>query len=208
MKFLPADMIMVRRLLPVLGLVALASTGLSGCANVASPISSPNSGVQRVDPGTVANTTLGYDATDLNLIAEKMTQSLLESQALNGRPTLAIATVKNKTGEYIDTNNILNTIQTQVLKSGKVRFTRSVGELGGAVEQLSTTNNSGLYDKKTAPKVGRMIAAKYTLEGEFTSIGDVRRDKDLFYKFTLKLIETESGLIEWVDEKQIRKIKS
>ena len=43
MKFLPADMIMVRRLLPVLGLVALASTGLSGCANVASPISSPNS---------------------------------------------------------------------------------------------------------------------------------------------------------------------
>lgn len=134
-----------------LGVALLASAGLSGCANVASPVS--GSSVQRVDPGTVSNSTLGYDATDLNLIAEKMTQSLLESPALNGRPTLAVATVKNKTGEYIDTNNILNTIQTQVMKSGKVRFTRSTGELGGAVEQLGTTNNSGLYDKKTAPKI-------------------------------------------------------
>lgn len=138
-----------------------------------------------------------------------MTQSLLELPLLTGRPTLAIAQVKNKTGEYIDTNNILNTIQTQVLKSGKVRFVRSTAELGGAVDQLSTTNSSGLYDKKTAPKMGKMLAAKYTLEGEFTSIvSSNARVKDVFYKFTLKMIDTESGVIEWVDEKQIRKIQN
>ena len=199
---------LLRRLPAIVTLAAVAV--LAGCATpVNSPVSDPSSGVQRVDPGLVGNTGTGHDATDLNLIAEKMTQSLLELPLLTGRPTLAIAQVKNKTGEYIDTNNILNTIQTQVLKSGKVRFVRSTAELGGAVDQLSTTNSSGLYDKKTAPKMGKMLAAKYTLEGEFTSIvSSHARVKDVFYKFTLKMIDTESGVIEWVDEKQIRKIQN
>jgi PBP1b-binding outer membrane lipoprotein LpoB len=57
--------------------------------------------------------------------------------------------------------------------------------------------------------MGKMIAAKYTLEGDFTSIvSSNARVKDVFYKFTLKLIDTESGVIEWVDEKQIRKIQN
>ena len=124
---------LLRRLPAIVTLAAVAV--LAGCATpVNSPVSDPSSGVQRVDPGLVGNTGTGYDATDLNLIAEKMTQSLLELPLLTGRPTLAIAQVKNKTGEYIDTNNILNTIQTQVLKSGKVRFVRSTAELGGAVD--------------------------------------------------------------------------
>ena len=29
--------------------------------------------------------------------------------------------------------------------------------------------------------------------------------KDVFYKFSLQLIDVESGLAEWMDEKEIRK---
>ena len=29
--------------------------------------------------------------------------------------------------------------------------------------------------------------------------------KDVFYKFSLQLVDVESGLAEWMDEKEIRK---
>ena len=48
--------------------------------------------------------------------------------------------------------------------------------------------------------------AKYTLEGELTSIvKQSNTTKDVFYKFTLKMIDVEEGTIEWQDEKEIRK---
>ena len=51
-----------------------------------------------------------------------------------------------------------------------------------------------------------MTAAKYSMEGELTSIvKQSASTKDVFYKFTLKLFDVEEGTIEWQDEKEIRK---
>lgn len=51
-----------------------------------------------------------------------------------------------------------------------------------------------------------MVAAKYRLEGSISSIVKRSADyKDVFYKFSLQLIDVESGLAEWMDEKEIRK---
>jgi len=55
-------------------------------------------------------------------------------------------------------------------------------------------------------KTGNMIAARYRLEGSISSIVKRSNDyKDVFYKFSLQLIDVESGLAEWMDEKEIRK---
>ncbi|MGB2336604.1 MAG: penicillin-binding protein activator LpoB, partial [Alcanivorax sp.] len=32
--------------------------------------------------------------------------------------------------------------------------------------------------------------------------------KDVYYKFTLKLLNIQTGIIEWANEKEIRKTKS
>ena len=104
------------------------------------------------------------------MIAEKMTGSLLETGIFQGRPTVTISTVKNKTSEYIDTTNVMNSIQTALVKSGKVRFTRSINEMQQGVDELQRQNQSGLYKQNTTAKVGQMTAAKYQLEGELTSI--------------------------------------
>jgi uncharacterized protein (TIGR02722 family) len=140
------------------------------------------------------------------MIAEKMVGSLLESGIFQGRPTVTISAVRNKTSEYIDTTNIMNSIQTQLVKSGKVRFTRSIQEMQAGVDELQRQNQSGLYKQNTTAKIGQMTAAKYSLEGELTSIVKQNSNtKDVFYKFTLKLFDVQEGTIEWQEEKEIRK---
>jgi hypothetical protein len=74
------------------------------------------------------------------------------------------------------------------------------------VDELQRQNQSGLYKQSTTAKVGNMTAAKYTLEGELTSIVKQNNTtKDVFYKFTLKMFDVQEGTIEWQDEKEIRK---
>ena len=64
----------------------------------------------------------------------------------------------------------------------------------------------GLYKQKSTAKIGNMTAAKYSMEGELTSIvKQSASTKDVYYKFTLKLFDVEEGTIEWQDEKEIRK---
>ncbi|MBR8657854.1 penicillin-binding protein activator LpoB, partial [Achromobacter sp. Marseille-Q0513] len=106
----------------------------------------------------------------------------------------------------IDTKSIMNTIQTQLVKSGKVRFTRSMDELQSGVEELQRQNQSGLYKNQGKAKMGNMVGAKYALEGEITSIvKQTSGVKDVYYKMTLKLYDVQEGTVEWQEEKEIRK---
>jgi len=147
-----------------------------------------------------------FGSTDLQMIAETMVGSLLEAGIFVERPTVTISTVKNKTSEYIDTTNVMNSIQTALVKSGKVRFTRSIAEMQAGVDELQRQNQSGLYKDNTTAKIGNMTAARYSLEGELTSIvKQNNKTKDVFYKFTLKMFDVSEGTIEWQDEKEIRK---
>ena len=125
---------------------------------------------------------------------------------LANRPTVTLSAVRNKTSEYIDTKSIMNSIQTALVKSRKVKFTRSNDEMQTGVDELQRQNQSGLYKSQGRAKVGNMTAAKYTLEGEIVSIVKQNANtKDVFYKMTLKLYDVEDGTVEWQDEKEIRK---
>jgi uncharacterized protein (TIGR02722 family) len=158
------------------------------------------------DSKSVETVTNEFGSTDLQMIAEKMVGSLLENPVLTGRPTVTLSQVRNKTSEYIDTKSIMNSIQTQLVKSGKVRFVRSGDEMQAGIDELQRQNQSGLYKNAGKAKMGNMTAAKYSLEGEIVSIvKQTANTKDVFYKMTLKMYEVEGGSIEWQDEKEIRK---
>ena len=198
-------MTIIKKNVRLLGLCVLPVV-LAACSGLSQPKVAKESNVSYGDAKAVETTSIEFGSTDLQLIAEKMTQSMLESPVLTGRPTMALGAIKNKTSEYIDTKNITSSIQTALLKSGKVRFVRGMDEMQQGVDQLQMQNQSGLYKKSTAAKVGNMIAAKYQLEGEFTSIVKQNKSvKDVFYKFTLKMYDIEQGTIEWEEEKEIRK---
>ena len=185
---------------------AAATLALAGCQNLSSPVVRFDRQVSYGDAKAVELVTNEFGSSDLQMIAERMTGSLLETGIFQGRPTVTISTVKNKTSEYIDTTNVMNSIQTTLVKSGKVRFTRAITEMQPGVDELQRQNQSGLYKQTTTAKVGQMTAARYSMEGELTSIvKQSAATKDVYYKFTLKLFDVQEGTIEWQDEKEIRK---
>ena len=186
-------------------IIAAIALLASGCASNHPPtLGSKNTSYG--DTKAVETITNEFSSTDLQIIAESMTRSLAQSGILRGRPVVQVYDVKNKTSEYIDTREITTTIKTQLMKSGTARFSSDNTDMQSQIDQIQLQNQSGLYKKATVSKIGNMIAAKYRLEGSISSI--VKRSseyKDVFYKFSLQLIDVESGLAEWMDEKEIRK---
>jgi uncharacterized protein (TIGR02722 family) len=66
-----------------------------------------------------------------------------------------------------------------------------------------------MVDPNKALQFGRQIGAQYMLYGNLSSIVKSNQDKsDVYYKFTLRLMDLESGLVEWADETEIRKTKA
>lgn len=185
--------------------VAALALVASGCASTSSPVLGGGN-ISYGDSKAVELVTNEFGSTDLQMIAESMTRSLAQSGVLQGRPVVQVYDVKNKTSEYIDTREITTSIKTQLMKSGVARFASDNTDMQSQVDQLKLQNQSGLYKNSTIAKTGNMIAARYRLEGSISSIVKRSSDyKDVFYKFSLQLIDVESGLAEWMDEKEIRK---
>jgi uncharacterized protein (TIGR02722 family) len=121
------------------------------------------------------------------------------------RPVLFVDKIQNKTSEHIDTESITDTISTKLLRSGKFRFV-DMTKVSAVREQMEFQSESGMVDPNKAMAMGKQIGAEYMLYGNLSSI--VKRSSsanDVYYKFTLKLMHLESGILEWSDEKEIRK---
>ncbi len=189
-------------------LALVAALSLSGCETTGSSPEVSGGNVKYGDSKAVETLTNEFGSTDLQTIAEAMSRSMVQSRVIiaGNRPLVTVSEVKNKTSEYIDTKSITDSIRAQLLKSGAVRFAVDIDAMKTQTDELMRQNNSGLYKKTTQKKVGNMQGADYRLEGNITSIvkraGDV---KDVYYKFSLQLVDIENGVIEWADEKDIRK---
>ncbi|MGE7990818.1 penicillin-binding protein activator LpoB [Pseudomonas sp. NPDC089554] len=187
-----------------ISLAAIAIALVSGCSTPSPVLGGKN--ISYGDAKAVELVTNEFGSTDLQMIAESMTRSLAQSGVLQGRPVVQVYDVKNKTSEYIDTREITTSIKTQLMKTGVARFASDNTDMQSQTDQLKLQNQSGLYKKSTVAKTGNMIAAQYRLEGSISSIVKRSADyKDVFYKFSLQLVDVESGLAEWMDEKEIRK---
>ena len=191
----------------VLLLPAVLALSLSGC--ISNSPTTGGSGVSYGDSKAVETVSTDLGSTDIQMTSEKMTQSMLQTPLLQGiikeRGLLMASPVENKTSEYFDTKLITDTILSQLQKNG-VRYVIAGDEMQNQVDELRRQNQSGLYDKKSTAKVGKMKGAEYRIDGSVSSI--VKRDssvKDVYYKINLRLVEIETGIVEWSDEKEIRK---
>jgi penicillin-binding protein activator len=157
------------------------------------------------DPGAVERVTADFSSTDLHMITEKMINSLTISPVLEGRPVILVDNIRNNTHEHIDTKSISDKIRTILLKHGKVKITAR-SDIPDSILREQEFQTSNLADPKTMVKMGKLAGAKYILFGEITSI--VKRNggkRDVWYKITMNLTRVQDGLIEWADDKEIRK---
>jgi len=182
-------------LLPLLAAVALAA----GCATPDKTRYGDAKGIE-----TVTNQ---FGSTDLQMIAESMTRSMLQAPVIisGNLPIVTVQEVKNKTSEYIDTRAITDSIRAELQKGGKVRFAVDAAAMKQQVEELER-QQSVYYDKEEAAQKGKLVGAQYRMEGSITSIVKQVKDvKDVYYKFNLQLWNIRNGLLEWSDEQEIRK---
>ncbi|MDD9180595.1 MULTISPECIES: penicillin-binding protein activator LpoB [Aliivibrio] len=187
---------MKKSVVALLGLAVL----LGGCSNK----------VSYGDAQAVETTTVDFGSTDLQKIAGEMTESMLSSGAVaqitqGNRPIVFVESIKNKTSEHIDTESVTDSISTKLLNSGKFRFV-DMDRVEAVRSQLNFQNNDELVNQNTAIQFGKMVGAQYMLYGNLSSIvKNAGSDKDVYYKMTMRLMDLETGLIEWADETEIRK---
>ncbi|ABO22708.1 penicillin-binding protein activator LpoB [Shewanella loihica] len=183
--------------------IIAVAIGLAGC----------QSKVQYGDATEVETVNENFGSTDLQAITAKMVDSMLSfppvvAMTAKDRPVIFVDKIKNKTSEHIDTESVTDSISNKLLRSGKFRFI-DMTKVDTVRKQLDYQNNAGMVDPSTAINFGRQIGAQYMLYGNLSSI--VKQDgstKDVYYKMTMRLMDLETGLIEWSDEKEIRKTKS
>jgi len=61
-------------------------------------------------------------------------------------------------------------------------------------------------DQSTAVTIGKRTGAEYVIYGNLSSIvKNNKKEEDVYYKFTLKAQNLETGILVWQDEKEIRK---
>ncbi|QIA63726.1 penicillin-binding protein activator LpoB [Vibrio astriarenae] len=190
---------MKKSVIAMLGLAVI----LGGCSNK----------VSYGDAQAVETTTIDFGSTDLQTIVGEMVDSMLMSGSVaaitrDERPIVFVERIKNKTPEHIDTESITDSISTKMLNSGKFRFV-DMDRVESVRDQLNFQNNDELVNQSTAIQFGKMVGAQYMLYGNLSSINkQAGNDKDVYYKMTMRLMDLETGLIEWADETEIRKQQS
>jgi uncharacterized protein (TIGR02722 family) len=179
-------------------LIAAVAIAVAGCAKPKTRYG---------DAGGVETVTNEFGSTDLQMLAEQMTQSMLQSPVIEGGnlPIVTIQEVKNKTSEYIDTRAITNRMRSTLQKSRRVRFAVDSAEMQRQKEELER-QGSELYDQEKAVRQGKMVGAGYRLSGEITSIvKETKNVKDVYYQLFLSLTDIQTGIEEWSETKDIRK---
>lgn len=183
----------------LLGLAVL----LGGCSNK----------VSYGDAQAVETTNAEFGSTDLQTIANEMVDSMLMSGSVaaitkDNRPIVFVERIKNKTSEHIDTESITDSVSTKMLNSGKFRFV-DMDRVESVREQLNFQNNDELVNQSSAIQFGKMVGAEYMIYGNLASIvKENGKEKDVYYKMTMRLMDLETGLIEWADETEIRKSRT
>ena len=187
----------MKKTLLVLAVAALAA----GCAHEKTSYG---------DARGVETVTNQFGSTDLQMIAETMARSMQQAPVIasGNLPIVTVQEVKNKTSEYIDTRSITDSIRAELQKGGRVRFAVDSPGMTQQVDEIKR-QQSEYYAKESAVEKGQMVGAQYRMEGNITSIvKEVKNTRDVYYKFNLQLWNIRNGLLEWSDEKEIRKTTS
>lgn len=162
------------------------------------------------DPVYSKPLTTDFSFSDLNFIADEMVESMLYSPATESitrtrRPLLVVERIKNNSDQHINTESITNTIRTQLIRSGRFRFTDKTTR-SQQLEELEFQNYSGMVDSEKATAMGKQHGAEYIVTGSIDSFEERdHRTLRKAYKFSLNLVNLQTGVIEWADEVPVGK---
>lgn len=148
-----------------------------------------------------------WSETDMQKAVADLVASLLAHPAITKsktEPVVMVTGLQNKTSEHIDTQSIMDMVRVELMKSGKVAFIDKEARQDIADEY--NYQNSGMVSGQTKKGPGDQVGADFIINGRMDSIvQEVGKDKSVYYKLTLNLTNIKTSMIQWSDQKQIRK---
>lgn len=159
------------------------------------------------DPNTIELLSDQFNENDLQLIAKKMVDSLDTSpfaKTLPAKPLLLVGKLRNRTSEHIDMSSLADKVRVQLQKTGRFSFVDKAAR--DEIAEEYDYQQSGAVRRDQAKGPGEQSGADYLITGAIASIvQEVGDDKLVYYKMTMQLTNLRSGVIEWTDEKELRK---
>lgn len=148
-----------------------------------------------------------WSETDMQKAVQEMVASLSNSPLINNAkkmPVVMVTNLQNKTSEHIDTQSIMDMVRVELMQSGKVAFIDKEARQDIADEY--NYQNSGMVEDASKKGPGGQVGADYIINGRLDSIvQEVGKDKSVYYKLTLNMTNLKTSMIQWTNQKQIRK---
>lgn len=155
--------------------------------------------IESVDPGSLIYTDESYGSEDLHIMTAKIVNEMLQDQLFNGEVVILVNDIQNRTDEHIDTREILDSIESAIIKSGRAKFVD--GKMRAKLAQeLAYQKNSGNVDSAQIKQTGKQLAPQYMLDGYITAIK--KKNKSVatnHYQLVLKLHNIETGIVDWTN---------
>jgi uncharacterized protein (TIGR02722 family) len=159
------------------------------------------------DPNKVILLDDKFNENDMQLISNQLVDSLSHFGKIENAsrpPVVMVGRVRNRTSEHIDVKSLTDKIRTALIKSGKFRF--SDKEARDEIAEEYEYEGGKLTDKKSSKAAGKQTGIDYLITGDVASnVQEVGNDKIVYYKVTLNLNNLETNIIEWSDDKEVRK---
>jgi len=171
-----------------------------------------SSTVKYGDPTSAKPISTDFGSNDLQQTVNTMVNSMLTfppivEMTANRRPIMEVARVNNKTMQHIDTQSITDSIRTRLIRSGKFRFTDRSTD-AQTIKEIKEQQESGLNDQNNAVQFGQQASAEFLL---VANISEIKQKADgvidVYYKVTMSLKNLKTGILEWSDEQEIRKVE-
>lgn len=183
-----------------LGLILVAICSFVGCGRQYSK-------GDYIDPNTIILRSDKFVESDLQIIADRLTSSMLASSELSTAkrpPAVLMSKLTNSTDEHIDMQSLSEKIQVIAQRSGKVRFINV--KMRGEIEDEHKYAEAGYIDPSTAKARGKQTGAQYLISGNIASIKQpVGRQEIVYYKATLELTDLGTNVISWMDDVELKK---
>jgi uncharacterized protein (TIGR02722 family) len=148
-----------------------------------------------------------WSETDMQKAVQDLVASATAHPAIAGakRPPIVMVTkLQNKTSEHIDTQSVTDMFTVELMKTGKVAFVDKAAREDIAEEY--DYQDSGMVNRETKKGKGGQVGADFIMNGRLDSIvQEAGKDKTIYYKMTMNLTNLKTGLIQWTDQKQLRK---
>ena len=183
-------------------LLVIFSTVISSCASRK---------VTRVDPAEQIDLSGRWNDTDSRQVAEEMTRDVLSKpwlERFTGQqqrpPVVIVGVVINRSHEHIEAETFIKDVEREFINSGKVR----VVENDFFREKLREEKESQQVNAspETQSRIAQELGADYMLLGVINSTVDqLKKEKVVFYKVNLEMVNLESTEKVWLGDKEIKK---